>query len=323
MEQRGAQSWDEVFRAVGIAAALGFLTYVVDFLIRPFGSSVDLQWFLPILTSYVAGAGFVVVGRRELRKAKRIQLNPVETAASVTPGRTELEGTGVADEHVLDRPFSDGTCLCASVSIEQYTSGRGLDWVTVLQTTVARPFYLDDGTGKVRIEPDSDARVSVSDARERSYVVGRRETPPAEIQEFIEGYPVDDADRSSDEQAEASGHDGGAAATSGGLERVRRTEFGQEPPLKTLQKLRYTERVIPAGTDLYVKGCAKSRDDTSDSADSQLTVTGFDSDREFMISDSGSEAKTVHEITARGREKFLTGVAFVATGLVFYLVLSL
>ena len=118
-------------------------------------------------------AGLALVWRsvRYYRIGTLVLDTPTEKVRSASIGRTELRGTAVPAEYVIDRPFSEGQCLYADYRVRQrvYHERPVKAYATIFEHTVAVHFYLDDGTGRVRVDADGNTRVSLSDANARTH----------------------------------------------------------------------------------------------------------------------------------------------------------
>jgi hypothetical protein len=90
---------------------------------------------------------------RLLAQFRRIQRIPVSTVA-LLPGSGQAAVTGNASGAQLSSPFAAIPCVFWSIEVQEYRSnGRSGSWRTVLARTSDAPLVLDDGTGRVQIEP--------------------------------------------------------------------------------------------------------------------------------------------------------------------------
>ncbi len=132
-------------------------------------------------------AGVVAAGYGYRRRRRRQAIAAVETtdALRVTPGPAEVYGEAVPAESPLRAPFTDEDCVLAEWEIEEWEeSGDHSSWRTEGSGTLAAPFHVDDGTGRVLVQPEA-ATVDLSGPRE-TVEVGVDETPPEPIRSFIE-----------------------------------------------------------------------------------------------------------------------------------------
>jgi hypothetical protein len=159
----------------------------------PLQNSLETDAIVVLVLAFLAGLGLIYWGFRTYRIGRLIRDTPTEKVRSVAVGRTELEGTAIPDEFILDRPFTEGKCLYASYTIKEYredhsdndNNNNNKEWKTILSNTVAAPFYLDDGTGQIFVDADSSATFEISD--EYTDEIRVNGTPPAKVQEFLSG----------------------------------------------------------------------------------------------------------------------------------------
>jgi hypothetical protein len=208
---------------------------------------------LAFLLLFFALALFLIYqGFDEYRASRLIQDTATEKVRSVAAGRTELTGTADPDETVFHRPFTDGECVYAHYRIrEHHESGSdGSDWRTVDSDTWIAPFFLDDGTGRIRVEPERSTTFEISDEHSTTVTVEEDHSPPPDVREFLEEVssagPADD-------------------------------------------KRRYVEEVIPPGEEVYVLGGAEQRDDESGDNEDRLVVRRDGGSDRFIVSDMSEE----------------------------------
>lgn len=143
-------------------------------------------WLFAAVLTY---AGFRVVRRGfELRRQRQLVLDtPTEDVESVSMGPSELFGTARSVEEPLEAPFSDEDCLVAIWRVEEYRDDHdddGGSWRTVESGTESVPFYLDDGTGWILVEPHPDVEYTLGD--EPRIDVDAGDEPPAPVRRFLE-----------------------------------------------------------------------------------------------------------------------------------------
>lgn len=188
---------------------------------------------------FLIGLFLVYNGFREWQRMRLMQDTPTEKVRSAAAGRTELSGTGhPIDGRTIEQPFADGDCLVATYDVEEWhEDDDGGNWSTIDAGTLFVPFALDDGSGRIRVEPEADATYEISDERRTRIRVDDGESTPAEVVEFLR-------DRSSVDVPASSG-------VSGFL-------FGEDR--------RYTQYVIPPGTHVYALGGASPVDESAASS---------------------------------------------------------
>lgn len=101
---------------------------------------------------------------------------PATPVLSVSPGRTvEVAGSAVpmAPDAVVRSPFTDTPCLVCRWSVQEYDPDapdlfEGSDWREVDAGERSVPFYVEDATGRVLLDPDgASLELSVHDRRLR------------------------------------------------------------------------------------------------------------------------------------------------------------
>lgn len=234
------------------------------------GSSDDT---LGVLVMFVAGLLLVYHGFRKWQRMRLMQDTPTEKVRSAAVGRTELTGTGKPIDGIgtIDQPFTDGECLVATYEIEEWEEEEDDDggsdghWSTVDSGTLVTPFVIDDGTGRMRVEPDEDATFDISSENRTRFHVGANRTPPDEVVEFFERRYADDDEGLLD------------------------TLLDWDPSVRGSEKRRYTQEVIPPGERLYLLGGARPMDGASGSNADRLVLGRDGGSDEFIVSDRSEE----------------------------------
>lgn len=170
------------------------------------------------------------------RRARRIQDTPTESARAVAMGRTEVSGTVVPAEEPLPQPFRDGDCVIGRVALSEdmaanMVTAAGESEAVNEPEIVTRwvPFYVEDETGRVLVDPETPPRLEVSDANQDSGGLGEDEAVPADLASFLS----------------APGGDGEAS-------------IPDDRPLNARQD------VIAPGEEVFVYGAATERPDTDE-----------------------------------------------------------
>ena len=128
---------------------------------------------LVLSSSFLFGLYMVYKGFDEYRVSRLIRNTATETVQAAAVGRTELSGTAEPDDTVFHRPFTDGECLYARYSVkEESNSDDGSEWVSVAGDVWVAPFELDDGTGRIRVEPTLQTKFELSDEHTTEILVG-------------------------------------------------------------------------------------------------------------------------------------------------------
>lgn len=132
------------YAAVGLAilsAIVGFST--MDF--RLAGAIKDSVFFL-------FGGTLVVLGFVMLRKKRMIENVPSSRVRSVAMGLAELVGQ-VRQTTPLKAPLTGTTCAYYRFTVEKETGGKNKKWSVVEKGESTEPFWLEDETGRILVNP--------------------------------------------------------------------------------------------------------------------------------------------------------------------------
>jgi len=145
-------------------------------------------WFV-----VVAGAGAILgiylfwSGFRKLRFKRMILNTPLSRIRSASIGLVEVNGTPVGPK-VLTAPVTGDPCFYYRVQAWQWTqSGDEHAWKPVLDESLYVPFFLEDSTGQVLVDPqgaDMDVHRSFVDEVESS-VFRQPELVPPLLRDFL------------------------------------------------------------------------------------------------------------------------------------------
>ncbi len=145
-------------------------------------------WFLLLcLSGLVGGSVAFYQGFRMLRFKRMILNTPLSRIHSASVGLVEVMGTPVGP-HVLTAPVTGEPCYYYRVRAWQWVdSGKEHSWKSVLDESLFVPFYLQDSTGRVLIDPkgaELDVHRSFSDEIGASFFRTRDLLPP-HLQNFL------------------------------------------------------------------------------------------------------------------------------------------
>jgi hypothetical protein len=167
----------------------------------------DSWWFgvVTILVLGGGGAGLVATGFRRRKQRTLMRDTPTEDVESIAVGPSEVTGSALAaDGDPFVAPFSDDDCVVADYEVEQYhEDDDGGSWHTVASGVVHEPFYVDDGTGRVLVEPHDEANFDLDPADRETVRVDSDQRGPDAVQRFVERmdsmrYPADAAGSEND-----------------------------------------------------------------------------------------------------------------------------
>ncbi len=145
-------------------------------------------WFpMVCLIGLIGGPVAFYRGFRLLRFKRMILNTPLSRIHSASVGLVEVMGTPVGP-HVLTAPVTGEPCYYYRVQAWQWTdTGKEHSWKSVLDESLFVPFYLEDSTGRVLIDPtgaELDVHRSFSDEIGASFFRSRDLLPP-HLQKFL------------------------------------------------------------------------------------------------------------------------------------------
>lgn len=253
--------------------------------------TTDFEGILIILALFGVGLYLVYDGFNKWQRYRLMQDTPTEKIRSAAAGRTEIFGTARDGYGTVVQPFAGGECLIAKYEIEEYRSDDdGGSWVTVASGTLSKPFLVDDGTGTMRVEPDAEATIDISEANRAEFEVDGGDAEPATIQQFVRNYTSLDV----------------------------QTREGFDGMLFDDQR-RYTQSILPVGAQVYVLGGARPEGDPDGVATSSLVMRYDEESEEFVIADR-PEAELVSKYKLRAPAQIVGGIALSAVMLYLLLV---
>lgn len=261
----------------------------------------------------VFGLVLVAIGLYYLRRGYRIRrtARPIADDASTTAiadlstGDVLVSGTAhPVDDATVEAPFTGARALAARAEARELSRTKTfVGWKhrptrTLAQTQVIASFAVDDGTGRVQVDPPSIGRIdldlgtvagAVLDGVTRTLGRGSVPTHP-----FWTPQGMPHAER-----LEAF-HERSDELDDDPFREVGPITFGPVPS--------YHEGTVEPGDDVYVQGTATEGEDGS------LVITG-DAERPFVLSDTPPDEQAA-SILRRGRRLYYMGVFYVMLGVV-------
>ena len=151
-------------------------------------SASDGSWFmLMALAGAVGGVALFFQGFRMLRYKRLILNTPFSKIRSASIGLVELSGMPTGPQ-TISAAITGDPCYYYRVKAWQWVgSGNDHKWEQVLDESLSVPFFLDDSTGKVLVNPqgaDLDVHRSFSDEVQTSRF-GKGSLIPENIQKFV------------------------------------------------------------------------------------------------------------------------------------------
>jgi hypothetical protein len=152
-----------------------------------FDSSGGFWLVLAALAGAVAGVFLFFQGFRMLRFKRLILNTPLSKIHSASIGLVEVTGTPVGPQ-VLSAPITGDPCYYYRARAWQWEeSGKDSKWRQVLDESMYVPFFLEDSTGKVLIDPQGakmEVHKNFSDEIGTSFF-GSRNLLPDNIRNFL------------------------------------------------------------------------------------------------------------------------------------------
>jgi hypothetical protein len=110
--------------------------------------------YLSILSMIAIAGGlyFFVAGFQLLARKRLLLATPTSRIRSAALGLVEVNGMA-AGPHTIPAPITGNPCFLYHTTAWQQREGKKNDWEKVAEETLHLPFFLDDTTGKVLIEP--------------------------------------------------------------------------------------------------------------------------------------------------------------------------
>jgi hypothetical protein len=115
--------------------------------------------FIPInslailsLVATAAGLYFFFRGFHLLARKRLLLATPTSKIRSVVPGPVEVNGTAIGP-HTLSAPITGKPCFLYRTTAWQQRNAKKQEWEKVADETLNLPFFLDDSTGQLLIEP--------------------------------------------------------------------------------------------------------------------------------------------------------------------------
>ena len=121
--------------------------------------TVRLSFFIPInhLTilssvAIVGGLYFFFLGFQLLARERLLLATPTSKVRSAALGLVEVNGTATGP-HTMPAPITGKPCFLYHTTAWQQRADKKQEWEKVADETLHLPFFIDDGTGQLLIEP--------------------------------------------------------------------------------------------------------------------------------------------------------------------------
>jgi len=121
--------------------------------------NVPLSLFIPInhltilsLVAILGGLYFFFLGFQLLARKRLLLATPTSKVRSAALGLVEVNGMA-AGPYTMPAPITGKPCFLYHTSAWQQRAGKKEEWEKVADETLHLPFFIDDGTGQLLIEP--------------------------------------------------------------------------------------------------------------------------------------------------------------------------
>jgi hypothetical protein len=139
------------------------------------------------LAGAAAGAYLFYRGFRTLQRKRLILNTPTSKIRSASMGLIEVSGLAVG-QHTMQAPITGLPCYYyRTIAWQPKQSGKNEEWVIVAEETLHVPFYLDDNTGRVLVDPQGAEMDIHRDFHEEfgSSLFSTRIGTPANVARFL------------------------------------------------------------------------------------------------------------------------------------------
>ena len=154
----------------------------------------SLLSFIPInhltILSALAIAGglyFFFIGFRLLARKRLLLATPTSKIRSAAMGLVEVNGMA-AGPHTMPAPITGKPCFLYHTTIWQQRADKQKEWEKIADETLHLPFFIDDSTGQVLIEPlgaDLDLRREYREEFDTSFFSSGLNNVPARVSVFL------------------------------------------------------------------------------------------------------------------------------------------
>jgi len=117
-----------------------------------------------ILMLVVGGLVAIYAGFRRFRKAKLVRSTPESPVRDLKPGVVQVFGKVEGDDALIS-PLSGVPCFHYSANAQMLIKGKHAppQWREMKKAMAQRAFYVNDGTGRVRVEPASAETIGLTE----------------------------------------------------------------------------------------------------------------------------------------------------------------
>ena len=153
----------------------------------------DERWLIWPAIGLVAGAYWFYKGFRLLQRKRLILNTPASKIRSASMGLVEISGLATGP-YVITSPLRQADCYYyRSVAWQLKQRGKNSEWVKVAEEVLHVPFYVDDSTDKVLVDPrgaEMDLHCDFQEQYHRSVLFEGPDMPGC-VSEFLVRHGVD------------------------------------------------------------------------------------------------------------------------------------
>ncbi len=169
-----------------------FMAYLADIL-----ASAPMNLLAVALAGAIGGMYLFYRGFRLLQRKRLILNTPHSKIRSASMGLVEINGLATGP-NVINSPLKQMSCYYyRSIAWEYKQRGKNSEWVKVAEESLHVPFYLDDGSGKLLIDPtgaEMDLHCDLHEEYNRSVLLSGPEMPGS-VYTFLSRHGVDSSRR--------------------------------------------------------------------------------------------------------------------------------
>jgi hypothetical protein len=168
------------------------MAYFADIL-----ASTPMNLLAAVAAGAAGGLYLFYRGFRLLQRKRLILNTPASKIRSASMGLVEINGLATGP-YVINSPLKQMSCYYyRSVAWEYQQHGKNSEWVKVAEESLHVPFYLDDGSGKLLVDPtgaEMDLHCDMHEEYNRSVLLGGPEMPGS-VYSFLSRHGVDSSRR--------------------------------------------------------------------------------------------------------------------------------
>lgn len=278
---------------------------------RYLSHDVDFLSMYPLLLEEVGSAAVFALGILALyggvaqyRKKRVMRDTPTSKVRSLALGPVEIKGKPEKYEESFESPFSGKECVMYVYSVDVYKTGgpnSSGGWSTVEAGVKAAPFYVNDGTGRVLVDPDG----------------AEKEPPVTNSYEYTDEKEDEEIRRFMSESDSLFENTTDVGIT-GMAEFATATDLrmGDADLLGSGRKRRYEESYLPldSDTDVYVFGRAMGRKGVSSPDNPENIVISRTEDTPLFKISGSSEKENISGASNLSRNGAVFGFVFTVVG---------